>query len=918
MADGGFAAGLRLNVDPTGAVSGGRKTEDALDGVKSKAKETEQQVDRMGRGSSKNLDKTGKAAQGAARRMNLLVAAATAAATAFASKSAGAFVTYSQGLAEVSTLIDGTQEEMELLDQSAKNLAATYGGTATQQVNAFYQAISAGAGGVAEANQLLATANQLAVGGVTDVTTAVDALTTVTNAYRSSGLDAATASDILFTGVRQGKTTVAELGSALGQVVPTSAAVGIGLDEVVSGIAALTATGQSTSQAVTGIRQAMVAVIKPTKEASDLAKALGLDFSTTALRAQGLAGFLEEVRTKTGGSQDAMAKLFGSVEALNAILALTGDAGVVFEDTLNEMATASGATQEAFDKVSQSLSQRLSVQLGILNGKALELGELIMSAVVPALEWMTGNVDQLANGMIVAGGLISLFFPWIGVLTVVGGLILKVGENWDYFKAAGQVALEYISSATGLTVDDMGSMWSGFVDILKSVWQAAWSVVKTSINLMIGAGHAGYTIFSELFPQIPVVIASAITAAVNSVVGGVEAMVNAAVGGINKLIEGINSLLEFVGADKAAEWFGVGSGQIGTIGEVTLGRFENDLTGELAKAGDIISRAGEQAGTDYLGNFADGFETAVQDRVARNAEELVMSQSVTPAAGSGTGVVIPDQTVTLPEVDIPDLSSGGASGSGGARQAKSEIDELADAYENLKSSVDPAYAATQEFEQGQALVNAALAAGIITQQEAAETMKQLKEEYTNLNEEQNKGVQQAAKFFTSIVSGAKSAKDAVADLAAKMADKLLNQGFELLLGGLFGGGGGGGGFLDFLFNANGNAFNQGSVQAFATGGVVDGATMFNMSGGKKGVMGEAGPEAIMPLSRGSDGKLGVKAQNNSNQGSAINVNVNYSIDARGTNNEAVENLRAEQQRDRARLKTEVIGAIREAQYDRII
>ena len=57
--------------------------------------------------------------------------------------------------------------------------------------------------------------------------------------------------------------------------------------------------------------------------------------------------------------------------------------------------------------------------------------------------------------------------------------------------------------------------------------------------------------------------------------------------------------------------------------------------------------------------------------------------------------------------------------------------------------------------------------------------------------------------------------------------------------------------------ANGAAFSQGRVMPFANGGVVSGATPFPMRGGI-GVMGEAGPEAIMPLARGSDGKLGVR------------------------------------------------------------
>lgn len=55
----------------------------------------------------------------------------------------------------------------------------------------------------------------------------------------------------------------------------------------------------------------------------------------------------------------------------------------------------------------------------------------------------------------------------------------------------------------------------------------------------------------------------------------------------------------------------------------------------------------------------------------------------------------------------------------------------------------------------------------------------------------------------------------------------------------------------------GASFSQGRVMPFAQGGVVSGATMFPMRGGT-GLMGEAGPEAIMPLARGPDGKLGVR------------------------------------------------------------
>jgi phage-related minor tail protein len=69
----------------------------------------------------------------------------------------------------------------------------------------------------------------------------------------------------------------------------------------------------------------------------------------------------------------------------------------------------------------------------------------------------------------------------------------------------------------------------------------------------------------------------------------------------------------------------------------------------------------------------------------------------------------------------------------------------------------------------------------------------------------------------------------------------------------------------------GGSFSQGRVTPFATGGVVSNPTYFPMRGGT-GLMGEAGPEAIMPLSRGANGKLGVRAE-----GGAKNVNVTMNI-----------------------------------------
>ena len=76
-----------------------------------------------------------------------------------------------------------------------------------------------------------------------------------------------------------------------------------------------------------------------------------------------------------------------------------------------------------------------------------------------------------------------------------------------------------------------------------------------------------------------------------------------------------------------------------------------------------------------------------------------------------------------------------------------------------------------------------------------------------------------------------------------------------------------GGALPF---ADGGSFAQGRVMPFANGGIVSGPAMFPMRGGL-GLMGEAGPEAIMPLARGPDGKLGVRGGGGS---APVNVVIN--------------------------------------------
>lgn len=81
-----------------------------------------------------------------------------------------------------------------------------------------------------------------------------------------------------------------------------------------------------------------------------------------------------------------------------------------------------------------------------------------------------------------------------------------------------------------------------------------------------------------------------------------------------------------------------------------------------------------------------------------------------------------------------------------------------------------------------------------------------------------------------------------------------------LVGGMFG---------NLFAHARGNVISSGQITPFASGGIVNSPVLFPMRGGT-GLMGEAGPEAIMPLARSSDGKLGVRG------GGGTHVTINIS------------------------------------------
>lgn len=105
----------------------------------------------------------------------------------------------------------------------------------------------------------------------------------------------------------------------------------------------------------------------------------------------------------------------------------------------------------------------------------------------------------------------------------------------------------------------------------------------------------------------------------------------------------------------------------------------------------------------------------------------------------------------------------------------------------------------------------------------------------------------------------------LSDIVLKAALKPLEQGFGNLVSGLLSGG------LGF---AKGGVVQQGLPVPFASGGVIQSPISFPLAGGRYGIAGERGAEAIMPLSRGPDGRLGIAARG------ASAMNVTFNVTAR--------------------------------------
>jgi len=340
---------------------------------------------------SDGVGKLGKIAAGA------IVGAGTAIAT-FSVQSLQAFGSFQQGMNEVFTLLpNASQGAMDKMTGDMKAFMQETGRLSSEAIPALYQSISAGvpADNVFE---FMRQANDMARGGVTTLETAVDGLSSVVNAYGADVIDVGRVSDLMFSAVKGGKTTIEELSRNLFNVTPIAAGLGLSFDNITAAAAAMTSQGIPTNVTMTSLRQLLVEVSKEGTKVSDTFKDVaGKSFKDFIADGGNLKEALDLLKQSAEDSGIGINDLFGSVEAGTAALALAGSGAKKFGDELAAAANSAGATDKAADTMAGSLTATFDRALTAVELLKVTLGEKLAPALVPALEMIVRKINDVVT-----------------------------------------------------------------------------------------------------------------------------------------------------------------------------------------------------------------------------------------------------------------------------------------------------------------------------------------------------------------------------------------------------------------------------------------------------------------------------------------------------------------------------------------
>jgi TP901 family phage tail tape measure protein len=342
------------------------------------------------------IRKTGKASAVAAKGVGALSLAfkqllPALGAAAFVGKFFQGFGEADNARAKVASLgvdVDALERRLRRVASESGNLAST-----TQLLGASYDVASAGFGNAADNAKILEASLKGAVGGISEIGIVSDAVTSVLNAYGKSADEAGKLIDGFIQTQNDGKIVVDQYASQIGRLAPIGAAAGVGIEELNAAISAITAQGVPIEATFAGLRQGIASILKPSDEAQKLAAKLGIEFNAAALEAKGFGGVLADVQQKTGGSTEKLTQLFGSVEALTALLPLTNDNLEQYNKNLDNQTEKSGQADDATKKLGGTVTSQITK---IINGIG-DLARSLDKVLGPALQAILQKVNDIIN-----------------------------------------------------------------------------------------------------------------------------------------------------------------------------------------------------------------------------------------------------------------------------------------------------------------------------------------------------------------------------------------------------------------------------------------------------------------------------------------------------------------------------------------
>ncbi|SDO76664.1 phage tail tape measure protein [Clostridium gasigenes] len=384
-------------------------------------------------------------------------------------------VDFESDFAKVSTLLDSSKGDFNTYKKDILKASSDSKVAVGEFSDAVYESISAGVD-QSRAVGFTTEAMKLAKGGFTTGAKAVDVMTTAINGYKLKTEDATRIADLLTTTQNLGKTTVDELASSMGSVIPIASAANYGIEELSAAYALMTKNGIATSEAGTYVKSMLgeltTAGSKSDKVLRDLS---GKGFADLKKEGTSTTEILAKLTKHAEENGMSLKDMFGSTEAGSAAMVLASGAGAEYDEMLKAMGISAGATQAAFEKIDASPAEQMKGAINKMKNAGIELGIALVPAFTKIAEVISGLAEKFSG---LSSEQQENMLKWGAIALVVGPVLKMVGGGIQTFAS--------FKSILGGTTKALGLFETG-----TAVAGAATTTLTTTAGAAAGATGIG-------------------------------------------------------------------------------------------------------------------------------------------------------------------------------------------------------------------------------------------------------------------------------------------------------------------------------------------------------------------------------------------------------------------------------------------